>query len=252
MPQADIVRSTLSRGSDGWRHSVVYYIESAATLKAAVDQTVAYNTESGEIPGIYALEFSAEHAEEQPTQYWVTVVYRRPDPFNTDDNPPDPTPSGGTIQVGSRLQPATFTQDVNGTQITTQHTYAEPAPGRNGLEIQAAEVEGFTPTTVLTVSRPENGDPLSKSQTYVGTLNSSTFFSQPAKSWLCTAIEGISEDNGATYSVTYEFEYNREGWEAAVAFIDDKTNRPVSPLVAGVSLETYQLYDTANFGVLNL
>ncbi len=250
---ANIVRSSISRGSDGTRHSVVYFI-TASSLKAALDQMPAHGTPSSEFPGLFALEFNVEHAAEQPQQYWGTTVYRRPDPFSTEDDPPDPTPSGGTISVGSRLQPATFTKDAGDNQIITTHTFNEPAPGRSGTDTQPGEVAGFRPTTVLSVTRTENDSPQALAIAFVGKTNAGNFFGEGSGSWLCTAIEGFSEDQGATYTVTYEFELSSDPdlWNATVAYIDDKTGRPVLPLVDGVSRRTYQIYEQTSFSGLDL
>ena len=148
------------------------------------------------------------------------------------------------------MQPATFTRDVGGVQITTEHTFSDP--DRAGLVTQPAEVDGFIATPVYTATRTESESPFALSKLFVGRVNASTFLGEPAETWLCTAIEGVSEDGGVTWTVTYEFEYRSDTWRAEVVFIDEKTNRPVSGLTVGVELKTYQVYPLANFGTLNL
>jgi hypothetical protein len=246
-----LVSSTLTRGSEGWRANVDYLVE-AVSLKQAIDDVgIPHGQQHSEIPGIYALDFAAAaHQGEEPGFVKVTVGYRAPNFGSTPDAPPDPSPSGGLVQLGARVQPATFTRDVGGNQIVTSHTFSDPE--RQGLEVQPAEVDGFVATSVLTITRTEIASPHEVAKTYVGRTNNAVFRNEPVDTWLCSAIEGTSEDQGATYTVTYEFEFRPDTWLARVVFIDEKTNRPVEGLTEGVELRTYQIYERANFGGLNL
>lgn len=254
---ANLVSSTLSRSSGGYQHNVDYLVTGPGSLLDAINAVgVPHGTQSSEIPGIYALDFNARTEADDPEVKRVTVGYRLPQQTTSDQDPPPPVSSGGTVSVGARLQPVTRSLDFAGNQITTEHTYVETDPSgnttRNELVTQPAEVEALIPTTVLAVTRTESDSPLTFAKDFVGFLNNSTFAGEATRKWLCTAIDGVSDDGGNTYETTYEFEFRNDGWDVEVVHIDPQTNKPVSPITVGVELKTFTIYGTANFGALNL
>lgn len=244
----DLTTGALTRSSDGWRHSVEYLVRAPSAYQAYQDVGVAHGTAHPSIVGIFALDFDVRPQQDQPRQWRVTVTYRRPEATTLDL--PQAEPIGGVIQTGARVAPRTFSRDIAGSQIVTTHTFTDP--DRAGLVTQPAEVDGFLATPVHTVTRTELESPAALARAFVGKVNASSFLGEPAETWLCTAIEGVSEDQGVSYQVTYEFEYRPDGWRAEVVFIDERTNRPVQGLTQGVELRTYQIYQLANFGSLNL
>ena len=245
---SNLPSSTLTRGSDGWRDQVDYLVSGADKMTAITEVGVPHNTEHTSIPGIFALEFAARAQSDEPGFWVVSVTWREPDPVNFASPDPDPTPSGGTRQVGARVQPAEFNEDVNGNQIKTSRS---AQPGTTGNNDQPASVEGFVPSTVLTVTRTEGTDPLNL-RSFVGKVNDGTFFGEDLDKWLCTAIEGSTENNGITYTITYEFELNENTWAKTVVYIDERTGRPLLGLTEGVSIRDFRIYDRANFGQLNV
>ena len=74
-----------------------------------------------------------------------------------------------------------------------------------------AESEGVS-LNMLVVSaaaqalgRRETTAPRAKAQTYVGCTNSDAFYGGTAGQWLCSRIEGTSNDEGLSWIVDYEF-----------------------------------------------
>jgi hypothetical protein len=101
-------------------------------------------------------------------------------------------------------------------------------------------------------SRREGFSPAFKSRNFVGRTNSGTWGGDPPGSWLCTRIEGVSDDGGQTFNVTYEFQYNIDTWLATVVFIDPDTGRPPENLIEGEGLKQVQVYPRVDFNLLNL
>ena len=107
---------------------------------------------------------------------------------------------------------------------------------------------------VLEFSRWESSNPRSRAETHVGTVNSSIWNGYAAEKVLCTGIVGTTRDGGDSFDVRYTFEVKADtlGWDTTVVYIDEDTGRPISPLVDTVSKKTIELYDTSNFGLLNI
>ncbi len=57
----------------------------------------------------------------------------------------------------------------------------------------------------------------------------------PAGVWLCAGIEGISNDNGLSYVITYSFHHRSDYWEQTVIYIDPNIGRPPKDLAFGTS-----------------
>jgi hypothetical protein len=151
------------------------------------------------------------------------------------------------IQVGSTVQEVATNMDVNGDQMFVSHTYPDGRTVEQGGEVQIQ-----VPQTVFRLSRKENSSPEARARAFVGTVNSGPWKGDAARFWLCTRIEGNSDDGGETYDVAYEFQRNPNTWDALVVFIDPETNKPPNGLVDGTGLKTYQVYPATDFNFLEL
>lgn len=259
-----LVTSTLSRSRDGWRFQRDYLVDlgpgqlAGSPLYLATQQAGIPNhgDPDPEIPGIFALDFTVQLATEGATrEVLVTVTFRRPEQGSQDSGDPGGGVTPSVTRVGARVSPATRTKDVSGAQIVTTHQASRVVNGetiQDELVTQPAEVEVLVPQTVLSLERRTSTDPEPDATAFVGKVNQQTFRGKPARSWLCTAIEGVSEDNGLTWDVVYEFELREATWDADVVYIDPETDRPPEVITSGVELRTYQVYELADFGQLML
>lgn len=123
---------------------------------------------------------------------------------------------------------------------------------------QKGTVSMQLPFHTVTYTRMESGSPGSKSRRFTGTINSRPIFGDPKHFWLCTKIGGTSQDEGATYQVTYEFQRHPEGWDPDVVFIDGETGKPLvgssidELKEEGALLENLQVIPEADFRRLNI
>lgn len=177
----------------------------------------------------------------------IQLTYTTPDLASAPVNDTGP----GLIEVGATVAEVDTEKDRAGTQITLSHDFSSD----RGVETQGGVVRTYVPHATLRQTRKESANPGNKASTYVGKINSASIWSRGAKTLLCTAINGTSDDNGETYTVTYEFQHNPDGWDATVVFIDPETGRPpdgVASSGANIGVKTVEVLDDVSFSGLNL
>jgi len=187
----------------------------------------------------------------------VTITYGV---YNVTLNPPDES-APPQVTVGSTVQGVETNLDVDGNAMKLDFFVADPDENGNVFYRQVeytGTVSKQDPQTVARFSRREPFAPLTKSKTYVGKMNSNAFLGDPPRYWLCTRIEGTSNDGGLTYQVEYEFQRNASTWDVTIVGIDDQTDQPPDPadVVPGQGetswKETFQIYEEVDFSGLNL
>lgn len=212
-----------------------------------LDEIPRRNTPHPSIPGILVDTRSASFLPDSNTKAFVTVTYKRL-------NPGEREPSNNTdpvINVGATVTATETNRDYAGNLITITYTAnttdAEAVTGVGTVEKQVPQV-------ALSLQRREARSPLEKAIRFVGKLNRGRFYDGDQWTWLCTGIQGQSDDGGDTYTVTYEFAYNPETWDPTVVYIDPETDAPpVDPIpTEGNGLVVVPVYNDDDFGVLNL
>jgi hypothetical protein len=181
----------------------------------------------------------------------------------------DPTSQSGftddSIQSGASVIQEQTNKDINGEEIVLNYTYPatyqrSPHEEEIGEETEAPPQNPFVgklvPQYTKSIQKLRDYDPDSEAMTYVGKINSSTWKSGAAKTWMCTGIVGDSVDGGENYRVTYSFQYNPRTWVGEVVFIRDDGKAPTDrdenserSIDLGNPIE---LYETANFDSLGL
>lgn len=184
------------------------------------------------LPGVLVAELQASPAGDQAAM--VRITYRSPDAdFLPDlEDPPQ-------IQVGSTLSQTTTSQDATGQPIEVTI-----GSGANTLT-QIAQVRKLIPQTTVRYTRLEEASPGDKARNYVGKINSTAVFSSNPETWMCTGIHGRSDDGGQTYLVTYDFQYNPDGWQPKAVYIDPTTGRP-HPDATPIQADIYNTIDFTN------
>lgn len=261
---ANLVETQLQRGRDGFRHTRVYLVDfgtvppAGSPLFAAlgVAGIPTHGLEDPEIPGIFALDFDAALADPEggARKVRIAVTFRRPE-SSTQDSDPGQGATPSVEQTGARAVARTRTQDIGGNPIQTSHEAFREVNGETLQDetiTQPAEVEVQVPQAVLSLQRTTSSSPLDDALTHVGTINADSFRGRVSGSWLCTAIEGTSEDSGVTWRVTYEFEYSPSGWDVTVVYIDPETDRPPEVLNNGEEIREFTVYPSTTFGDLGL
>ncbi|MHC4145162.1 MAG: hypothetical protein ACYSUD_10330 [Planctomycetota bacterium] len=190
--------------------------------------------------------------------------------------PSEDTEGTGSTDLGTITVAATGAEfetdlDVMGNQMICAHVVKLPVPvtetsfdefgdpipraesSKRVEQVQRARIS--IPQLVLRVQRMEKGSPDQKARDFVGTVNSKAIGIDGPRTWLCTRVDGTSNDGGDTYKVTYEFQYNKELWIFIGIWIDPTTDKPVPSKDfdgEGEEFKVFRVYDEADFSKLGI
>lgn len=164
-----------------------------------------------------------------------------------------------TLEVGGSLSQIQTNLDRFGNAITVSYTYPSDYKLDSELAGDTITTSGMVtkliPERHIVKRRVEYADPSIKSQMYLGAVNHGSWnldISATEGQWLCTQLEGVSNDGGVTWIVTYGFQCREDSWSMVVVFIDPNTGRPPADLVNNVGIKSYQEYKIRNFNALQL
>lgn len=226
-----------------------------ARLKQAVAALAAKNAAIGKshpsITKAKLAEMPFEH--ESPSVMKFRLLYREPDWSGGTTDPETDDPEHQQIEIGTSLQSVQTNKDVNGDLMEVEF---------DGKK-QSGEVSVMRPLSTIVVRRREGSSPGHKSRVYVGKLNAAGQFALAAPdtvggTWICTGINGTSNDGGATWAVVYSFEYDELGWDHEAVYNDPDTGRVPDGVIDGtdavkaLAIRTYAQHKAVNFNLLNL
>lgn len=232
--------ATTRRTLDGWEVQRVAYVSG---LSGDYNQRMAQAISAEGIPqlrqvhpaiaSIFVTAVDARPAG--PSGAVVRISYGTPSSQQLPEEP-------AQIEVGATLSQTTTYETISGDPIEVTLGEGEDAP------TQIARVTKLIPQVTVRYSRLEEASPGDKARLYVGKINETEVFSSSVGTWMCTAIQGRSNDGGATYEVTYDFQYNADGWQPRVVYIDPSTGRPHVEAESTVA----EIYESIDFTDLEI
>lgn len=204
-----------------------------AALQADPDNRAGFGDEHPTSSRVFLEELAPE--AETSADVRIRMLYRVPEfsPSDTDD-------ADLVIEVGTSLSQITANTDANGDLMTVEY---------NGLS-QSGSVSVYVPESTVRYQVRKSGSPGALSRNYVGKVNSGGWLADPgaaARTWLCTALGGVSDDGGDTFLVTAEFAYREDTYDETVVYIDPETGRMPDDIVDGTGIVVFQVYTEANF-----
>ncbi len=126
------------------------------------------------------------------------------------------TAEGQTVyEFGTNMISEETNLDANGNLMSVTKQ-AEGALTSAILEYCTANV--LKPQSILRATRMEYGSLNINAAKYPGAVNNANWAGGARRTWLCSAINCISEDGGRSYKTSYEFTYNPNGWVARVFY----------------------------------
>lgn len=211
-------------------------------------QVPARNTFHPTLGGLVCYSREASPIAGQPTQALITLMYGQVNSKQFADNT-----KPCEISVGSTIQSAETNVDVNGDNLVVTYDVKDPTTNQTVTKKQTGKVSIDIPQTVVRLTRREKGSPLQKSIAFVGTVNRDSFLGNAKACWLCTRIEGQTDDGGVTYMVTYEFQLADDNWNnQTIVYIDPTTNLMPEDADFGNGKERYDFYMEADFSILKV
>lgn len=256
---------TLSQTAQGPVATSAYFVENVggpALMRHLLAAEAPGIPRLGERHPVTAVPVSDVHtvlAEGCTEKFFVTVTWGKVstsgDHFQNYPSESEPP----TLELLSSVQPSTTMRDFQGNVITMDYVYdtgtsLEPGPTQTGT------VEYMNLHQAVRFRRRERRRPSAKARKYLRHTNSVALMLDgehvdDPHTWLCTRLDSVTDDRGASWNVTYEFVFSPEtnGWKAETAYIHRDTDMPVPDAnIADGSLKVTQLYPTANFLDLNL
>jgi hypothetical protein len=221
------------------------------------------------IPGLALSTRRCAPIQNSPSQCMVTLVYEQINwRLIADESKPGECTIGGTVQSIST------NVDYFGNPIVVFYNSVDPTTNATTVKYQSGTINVNMPQLICRMSRKEPQNPLQKAKQFLNKFNSAPFLGDDPQMWLCTRIEGTTQDGGETFLVNYEFQLNPGGW-LATAVYQDPTNggqvpadadiniivNPIniptmsiqpSPYTSGNGVAQFIVYGGADFNALNL
>jgi hypothetical protein len=157
--------------------------------------------------GLYVIALEADPILNSRTAARVAVKYGSPEL--------GPVPNAVQIAITGSSARKLTSINPDGTPMVVKYT----DPSGNVLQ-DRLQIPVLSPNTILQFTRLEPASPLRLSTKFRRTVNSTSWQGGAAKTWLCRAIDGVSQANLTRYEVKYVFEYDPDGWSRQEYFVD--------------------------------
>lgn len=238
--------------ADGWEFTRVAVIKGVtgdgdARIYNAVVELVGVTGDIGAAHPTVLTTFLAEiNAEPDATDIIRARLLYRTNQGTLTTNPTDP--EDVLIRIGGRLMDRETNKDRHGELMEVRYV-----DGAGNTRKQTGTVGVLRPEyslrfeVVMTAAEL----PGQVAKQFLGKVNSPGWWHDPETAadykWLCTAVDGESRDGGATYQMTFEFQYREEGWDTTVAYNDPETGRVPPDVVDDLGIVDFEMYDDVDF-----
>lgn len=174
------------------------------------------------------------------------------------DSPPFGT-FMGEAQV--TLNQQTSNLDKDGNTIFVEHTYPSGPVAEGGdpnypgqTKVQGGEFQYFQPQLSLKYQGIKfTSTPWLINRAIAAAINDSTWGGGDPGTWMCTGCAWKPCDFASSpsrYYMTFEFQFNPDGWDPTVVFIDDRTGKPPKNLVKDVGYKVVPKHNRVNFDTI--
>jgi len=192
------------------------------------------------------------------TIFTVTCNYA---PTNADERQPDDD-APAQISVGTTTVTQRTDLDRDGNQMILTPADGDGPDDVTDLEPQTFIVDVSKVLGVFRLVRKENEQPGNIAMQYTNKINSAEFLGREAGEVYCDSIQGESSDGGETYTVTYSFTVDPDGWDVRGVYIrdgepvpdvdeDGEPNDPPEALSWGTE-KFFDVFTEIDFNDLNL
>jgi len=172
------------------------------------------------LPQLPVSRVSAKLAPGSNTTAIVTVEWATRDAVgeNAVVIEPGETVSEAQIEVNSTIRGGVTRFDVDGTPLIVEQEFefdlSDEVAGFSQFEFRTIrewkEIEVNQSLHIVRFTRMERGNPDPIARRFLNHTNATVVFGDQPGMWLCTGLDGVSNDNGETYRVIYEFQRGLE------------------------------------------
>jgi hypothetical protein len=155
-------------------------------------------------------------------------------------------------ETEASLNQVTTNLDFNGDTFFVEHEYPLTDPDFPGeTKEQGGEIDWLQPQMTLKFSGIRfTNSPGALARAMLGKTNDATWNGGDTGHWLCTACDFKLFDHASTprrYTFRLTFQYNEDGWDPTVVFVDERTGKPPIDLVPDVGYKTIARYEQIDF-----
>lgn len=265
---SDVMQDRGTRDKRGLKITRVFKVtdvEGEASAKVALALT-AYGIPRPTEPhptiaGIYCETVDIDAIPETTDAFVVVATYVSPDPSRGSESDKWEIETGASTETQQCNFLAEYDENKKRKLLPPiEYTWTEKdggGPGRvPGVKTQGVgAIDILVPVVTWRCTRRERESPRGRSKRFVGKVNDSNWNGEPPRTWLCTRIDGRSDDGGKTYITTYEFAFKEDTWDVDLVFTDQETGKPPvdadNPKGNGV-LRGLKVYFEENFAALQL
>lgn len=256
----DIIEgSEVREGGEGYEATRIFVVEvaegTAASAKCYAALTASGIPARGEahptIPGLVAEQRSATPlAGKARNKIIVKIGYRVLSATDIADS------GAAVMEVSATLSAETTSRDSQGRLIYTMQTlYELDADGsfksaKTEYNLQQFELQ--VPTVVLTYKRKQTRNPARDALEFLGKVGDFRKTTNPYTApWLCTSIEGTTENGGQTYDASFQFMFKKYGWLGRIPRIEFVGGSVLAPKIDSRDW-LVSLYEATSFAPLGL
>ncbi len=276
-----------SHGLDGFSAKAKYVVED---IQGPAEFILPIALSATGIPGIGetypgmntlpVMLVTAVLADSSTTAAVVTVEWGVPSGGGGEIPDPDDPDQPAQIEISSTVQGGTTKYDSGGKALLVTQNFEKLLDEEDGGSETVPfdewkEVDMQRPMHVVRFSKLRNQSPGDIAPKYLGFTNEVSIFGDPPGMWLCTRLDGSSNDGGLTYQTNYEFQRAPElrpenpsgvrlalpgggdqlGWDVVIAlegqFQVDGVLDPGISLSDGEGIKVARIYPQADFRRLN-
>lgn len=242
------------RSGNSWRRSFVIEGLEAASIPDLIDEAFVLIPDIGTptptpVDGMFVRSsridrFAPDVGNPGPPQLhlgWGSVTYTTPTRSGGALTLPDDDGPGVIISSTSSVEEIETNRDANDVEITT--TFDNVTMSHN--------VRTFGTARSFQFERLEDSSPRARQDAHEGTLNNAVWNGYATGTVLCQTIDWSTDDQGASYVVTYTFAV-RPSWNTTAIHEDPYwPGRPL-PGATGLAIYVAQTQPLSDFGALSI
>jgi hypothetical protein len=205
---------------------------------------------------LFVVDSNARPIPDSNEKWIVSIIYGVPESGS------QKVDTSSQVSFGSTLASIETTKDNTGAALFTGTLDpladgTPPARTATTAPKQPAVVNKLVPQITVMASRKETSLPITAIKDYTGKINSDIVSiagnSFAVKTLMMTRVNAVTENDGTSYLVTYEFQFRSDQWKIDIVGIDPDTGAPWSKIESVTDgIKNVEIYETVAMNGLGL